>query len=494
MSKLTLEQSFQISGEWFLPDSPKKIAGTLSWEPHKALLSLHNTFDPLQGAIHAHSTKKYPAIFGNTIDGNLFTVLNAMTVNNGINIGVAGAVQSAKLQSNYILGGGHVTESTLFSEVNFRIPGLQIWLSKSVATMSVITKTESNPLAINYYVASLAEETFYLPDIETTLGWGFENNFSGDLITDINVKINAVLRIKPDAPKTLDWFFEQLGKVTTLLSFLADSPMSPDYIEASLANGSGTVDVLVALRENSYCIHKNNFNFYMLRSGMKIDFSIVFKKWFELYETVSKPSQLALSVFSSEKLWLHVEFLSLMQALEGFHRATMEGVYTTQAKYKAIQDTLTNAIPSNVSEGHKASLKARIKFGNEISLRKRLNDLVGRLDLNLRKYIFNNDGTLPGVWVDTRNYYTHWDESSAKSILDGYEMHKANVRMKHFLRALYLELVGIPQDAIFSALTNTSRESQYLIQLNNSEHHEKNPDDKSGAIMHIEVINASAPK
>jgi ApeA N-terminal domain 1 len=70
-------------------------------------------------------------------------------------------------------------------------------------------------------------------------------------------------------------------------------------------------------------------------------------------------------------------------------------------------------------------------------------------------------GSYPGprrvstrAWIDTRNYYTHWDEAERGSVLDGVEMHRAGVRMKHLLRALYLYLVWIPQEAILAALRN----------------------------------------
>lgn len=119
------------------------------------------------------------------------------------------------------------------------------------------------------------------------------------------------------------------------------------------------------------------------------------------------PSQLALSVLSSDNLWLHVEFLSLMQALEGFHRATMPGLYTSEAEYEPVKQALNYAIPKVIGPDHKEALKSRIRYGNEVSLRKRVDALVGRLDLPVRKHILGGDGSVPRSWVVTRNYYTH---------------------------------------------------------------------------------------
>ena len=72
-------------------------------------------------------------------------------------------------------------------------------------------------------------------------------------------------------------------------------------------------------------------------------------------------------------------------------------------------------------------------------------------------------------------------------------MHRAGVRMKHLLRALYLDLVGIPQPTILGALLNQwCKESRYLIQLNNMEHRRQNPGSDAGALMHIDVQNSPA--
>lgn len=480
MSKRLINESFQISGEWFLPDTTTQIAGMLSWGSQKAYLHLNNSFTPLPKAFHADN-QSYPVVHGITTDSQRITVLDAMSVQTGLNFGSAGLRQSEKLLSTCVVSGAHVLQNTLYSEMRFRIPGLQIWLSRSGVTQTFSEKTDNHPVTISYQIQGLAEETFRIPSIKAILGWGIDRIFSGNLVTDIAVKTSAALRVRPDEPKPLEWYLREVSKATTLLSFMAGSPMSPDHIDATLAEGEYKAEILVALRESGYCSHKNPAEFYMLRSAMDVDFAHVFNRWFEAYETIAMPSQLALSIFSSEKLWLHVEFLSLMQALEGFHRATMPGLYTTVLEYEKVRHALSNAIPKDVASDHRDALRKRIEYGNEISLRKRLNDLVQRLDLSLREIILGYDGTVPSSWVLTRNYYTHWDETSRESALDGLAMHQANVRLRQLLKTLYLDLVGIPQSAIAKTLLNASDECQYLAQLNSMDQHKNNPDDNTKA-------------
>ena len=496
MTKHRIPEQAEFVGEWFLPTDEgalQKISGTLSWSSRRALLQLHDTFNPLRGAIFGDEEHSYPVVHGTTIKSEFVTVLEASRAGTGLNIGPAGMRQAEKLTSSWIVVGAHVDASTLYSEIRVRIPGLQIWLCRSGVEQTIVHRTSESPPSVTYRVDALREETTEIFCLPGKLGWGIDRSFLGDLVTDISVKTSACLRIQPDEPQHLDWFFKQLDRATTLLSFLAGSPMAPDQVSAKLVDGDIDLNVLVALREADYCTHRHPHDFYMLRNNMEADLGTVFAKWFELYETIAMPSQLALSVLSSEKLWLHVEFLSLMQALEGFHRATMAGLYTSESEYEPIKKALGDAIPKTVASDHKDSLKSRIRYGNEVSLRKRLDALVDRLELPLRRCILGGDGTIPRSWVVTRNYYTHWDEASRELALDGVELHRAHVRMRHLLIALYLNLVGIPQTAIAKSLLNPCSESQYLIQLNNAEHRKKNPEEETTPMMYIGVKDAESP-
>jgi hypothetical protein len=486
----------EFVGEWFLPSSEeevRKIPGTLSWSSQRASLELHDSFNPVRGAVYGDEVHTYPAVYGTTTKSEFVTVLEASRASAGLNIGPAGFRQPERLVSSWVVVGAHVDAQTLYSEIRVRIPGLQIWLCPSGVKQTILHKTKETAAGVIYRIEGLPEEESEISSLPATLGWGIDRNFSGDLITKISVVTSACLRIQTDTPQNLDWFFLQLGKATTLLAFLAGTPMAPDEVTAKVANSNISVSVVVALREANYCTHRNSNDFYMLRSNMDADLGVTFAKWFELYDNIAMPCQLALSVLSSENLWLHVEFLSLMQALEGFHRATMPGLYTSEANYEPVKQALSNAIPKTVGLDHKDALKSRIRYGNEVSLRKRLDALVSRLELPLRKHILGGDGVVPRRWVITRNYYTHWDEASRELTLDGIEMHRAGVRMRHLLRALYLDLVGIPQSAIAKSLQNACKESQYLIQLNNTEHRKNHPEADTTPMMHIGLKDAESP-
>lgn len=498
MTEHAIPSPAEFVGEWTLPDKNgggrRPIAGSLSWSGSRATLHLNEALTPLQGAVFGHELRNYPAIHGVTVDSKLVSVLDAMAGGAGLSIGPAGFRQRETAVSSWVVvGEQHVEPDTLYSEMRARVPGLQLWLGRSGMSWTMVEPTTTTMRAVEYRIEAVPAEEVPVTSIESILGWGLDRDFSGDLVSRITVTSAARIWLRPAQPMPLKWFFEQFGKATTLLSLMAGSPMAPDHASAVVARSGAKVEVLVGLREAKYCDFKAASDFFLVRDALGVELGPTLNRWFEMYESIAMPSQLALSVLSSEGLWLHVEFLSLVQALEGIHRALLPGTYTSAERYEEIRKALSTAIPKDVATDHRDALKSRIKYGNELSLRKRLDALVQRLSISLRHTILGPDGCIPPNWVETRNYYTHWDESLRTNMLDGAGMHRAGVRLRVLLRALYLDLAGVPQASIERALVGANRECQYLLQLNSAARRERHPEDTSGALLYVDVKDAVSP-
>jgi hypothetical protein len=175
---------------------------------------------------------------------------------------------------------------------------------------------------------------------------------------------------------------------------------------------------------------------------------------------------LAANVLASQDLWTHLEFLSLLQALEGFHRATLPGTYMADEDYEAVKKALGDALPLTVSPPHKSALKSKIKYGNEYSLQKRLTELVKALPDRVHLLAIGVAGDFPRSWIDTRNFFTHWDKELEQKIVTGQALYEANVRLRVLLRLVYLHFVGVDPQSLEKALLGTNPLAQHLIQLN----------------------------
>lgn len=469
MTTHAIPDEASFDGEWWLPSvsASHKIAGTLAWSKSKATLALHDSFAPLRSGPLVQSSQAQPVIHGITTNGSAVSVLEALSTGATMAFGGAAFRWSESFVSSLVVVGAHVDSQTRFLRLRARIPGLPTWLGESGVQQIITSPTPEHPdTVIDYRIGRNAVHGVEVPNIHATLGWGVGWSTSGSVLTTVTIASFGYLEITPDQPQTLDWYFEQLGKATTLLAFLAGAPMKADEVSVKVAKAQPEIGVLVGWNNPGYCPYSNPHEFFMPRWAMDVPLDAVFRKWFDQYASVAMPSQLALSILSSDGPWIHVQFLLLMQALEGFHRGVADGTYMPPDDYETVRHALTTAIPAAVKSSHRDALKSKIKYGNELSLRKRLNDLVGRLDAPLRERIFGSTGAVPRKWIATRNYYTHWDEASRDDALDTPDMYYASVRLRHFLRVLYLDFMGIPQAAIVKALDGTNSESQHLIQLN----------------------------
>ena len=486
MTTYALSDSFSLSGEWYLPaDAGQTIAGELQYSQERTELRLHNTFRPLTGTISAGDIiPEYPVVHGVTTSGEAVTILRAIRSGYSFAFGAAGPRQAERLISSWLLIGQHVDAGTTYPEVRFRIPGLQVWLSRAIVQEKFGESAEPGGRFHSFQLLPLQDESVRVPSLNATVVFMPSYTKSSDQFS-IAMQSEAWIVIRPDTPQTLEWYLEQHGRLEPLLAFLAGTPMSPDRIEAKPGDQLSAVAVQISMRDVHYCTFKGLHEFFMPRGTMDLDLPQLVNNWFELNQQVRMPSQLALSILGSERLWLHVEFLSLIQALEGFHRGLYPGTYMSDEAYEGVKRSIGGAIPNDIGADHRESLASRIRYGNQISLAKRLNQLVECLPESVRGGVLGTYGKIPRSWIDTRNYHTHWDEELRANVIEGQEMYYANVRMRSLLRALYLHHVGVPEAALLKAFTNTSNVSQQLMHVNATDARRRNPSAATAPIVTI---------
>ena len=494
MPLLSLQEDREYSADWHLPGSTRSIAGRLTYTSQRAELHLNDAFTPLQGSISVSDSKPiYPEVYGVSSKGEALTLLKAQSVGTGLNLSSGGMRQQEQLLSSWLVVGAHLAPEAVFSSVRFVVPGLEAWLSRAAIAQSFNLDSEVGSRSTTFVVQAPEIETTPAPSIDASLEWGAGANISANPYQSIAVTVRGWVTLRPTTPQPLEWYLDQQGKLAALLAFLSGAPMPVDAIQAYYDESSPPLSVLVTLRQGKRCKFKTPSDFFVSRAALKDSFGEIVATWFREIESVLIPSQLALGIITTENLWLHIEFASLIQALEGFHRGRFEGNYMADAEYNAVKSALSAAIPSTVSTAHREALRSRIRYGNQISLSKRLTELRDCLGDQLAGQIISRDGKVPRNWIDTRNYHSHWDEELRPSAIDGQAMYNANVRMEHFLRALYLLMAGVPPETLYLCLQNSSDASQQLIRLNIIDHRAADPTAPSGVLMTIGAGKSSGP-
>ena len=106
------------------------------------------------------------------------------------------------------------------------------------------------------------------------------------------------------------------------------------------------------------------FNF----DNIKNNAEAVFNKWINAYENLSPTLFLYFSTKNNSINTISSKFLALAQALETYHRRISNEKLMPDDIYESLLLEIVNSCP----EQHKDWLYGRLKYGNEITLSKRL--------------------------------------------------------------------------------------------------------------------------
>lgn len=182
------------------------------------------------------------------------------------------------------------------------------------------------------------------------------------------------------------------------------------------------------------------------------DFPSILIRWIDRTEQ----SILATNVFFgsqySTESPINAKFLSAAQSLESYHRSLGTGLYMDQEAYDTLIDTVYKCIPKEIQGDHRMSLKNRLRFGNEHSLRKRLAEMFSRLPDDVRQVIAVDSSKFINKIVETRNYYTHYDKLSEEKCLKGRGLLVATELLNALLSANLLLDLGIPPASLLKFL------------------------------------------
>lgn len=189
-----------------------------------------------------------------------------------------------------------------------------------------------------------------------------------------------------------------------------------------------------------------------------------FTTWFNIYTKYQFQIKTIFDVLCLE-LSSETGFMACLHAIEGFHRiketetTTLSGNYMDRTEYENINTPLYSSI-SNIplSPDHRTSLKNRIKYGYQKSLRSRLKDLQNFLGSAIVKFYKINSPSgndkqyYTNTLIELRNYFAHLDPSTDESIKnicsDFLEIYNYKISALAFLHSLILNELIIDKNIL----------------------------------------------
>ncbi len=161
------------------------------------------------------------------------------------------------------------------------------------------------------------------------------------------------------------------------------------------------------------------------------------------------------TVYSTDQVPRAV-YLTLAQALEGYHRVTMGGSYLDDETYHSgIKQTLINALPATLGRELRASLVKKFDYLHEYSLRKRIAELM-RMHANVLEGVLGKPSVFASIVSELRNTLTHPSAVNPPESQEHPKVWRLSQSMALLLEVCFLSEFGITEQQILQIVQSRS--------------------------------------
>lgn len=189
----------------------------------------------------------------------------------------------------------------------------------------------------------------------------------------------------------------------------------------------------------------------------------VFGTWISQAEDLHTPRALySAGVYGGG--FIETKLLALTQAAEAFHRRFYSGLYMDEVRFKTeVLEPLTAAIPGSIDDALRAALSSRLRFGNEYSLRRRMQALFREHRDALQVLVDEPESFIAPI-IEHRNQFTHFPrvrfEAGSTTPREPERVLLYNWILRLLLESCFLKAMGFSPDEIraFVAASDTYRQ------------------------------------
>ena len=365
-------------------------------------------------------------------------------------------ITKSKISSKQVFAGLESidNEDITFNTFSFSVDCLDEWVNESAFKIDEDFKNG----IINILYNLPAKQSLALDN-----GMKLDLDFSYSLplfpvITEAKIIQRTFFTLKSEEPCNIDLFISLAHKISHLISFAVGETVSIKNVSArKYKENDESVHLYSKKTKVFYCstTYTKNipkclawdmlFNFNTIKDNTEE----VFNKWINAYENLSPTLFLYFSTKNNSINKIESKFLALAQALETYHRRLSDEKLMADDIYESLLSEIINSCPKE----HKNWLYGRLKYGNEITLSKRLKKIIEPF----KEYFGNNEQRqkLIKKIVDTRNFLTHYDKSLIdKSANSGRELYILYYKMEIILQLNFLQMIGFTSEDIKNIVKN----------------------------------------
>jgi hypothetical protein len=396
----------ELKGKWRIPGDDQVLDGILTYSKNKdCLLETFGSFDR-----RLFQKKTHDVILGETLEGK---VTLYKTTNSGSRTKISNEICISKYRPTIMFLGNHFTtiEDLKFNEITFRLFNLFEWVSNTGLDITSESDDPRKDITISYKQPDFIDLSF-------SDDFKFKLNFSNPLElygiqNSVNLSEECDLSFIYNEKKSFD---RLLTDMTIFQKFVTLSTFEQSY------------PLLISFDKSIQCIYSNSYykEEYKTRRQsesllnyklIKDDLPKILKNWFEGHEKLNPSFVLLLNSFINPNSYDNERFLSIMRGLECYHRRTSNETILSEQEFEAKKEQICSSL--NLNRTEKVWLLGELQYSNELSLRKRLRQLI---ETNENKYIENHIKSIKPFCtrvIDHRNYLIHYSkELEDKQIFD----------------------------------------------------------------------------
>lgn len=445
------------TGQWWITDRPSvKLSGLLRYDSSDRitlqLIGSPRDIENFNTGIPFPSDK---TVNGIAETGTLCTLMNIIEY------------RDSKLTMLYLFVGAHfmTKNEIVFSSLKVRFLNFENWMCQD--------PYEINESLLNHSCAYRAPNGFdiSLQKPRVRIETAFAYHMQRAQFQNVEMEHKAYIKVTPERNEPFDYYRQVIVVLKDLLTLLIGKVVYHKELYGYMINAEGlTVEVGIVIAE-SRIAHADDLRCEdMIAPFPKVRERLpsILDKWFESYGRMKSVYNLFFGALSNPYLFQEFRFLSLIQALESFHRIIKGGKYIDDSseEWKGAVKLMIASIPSSLEKSHKQSLEKKIEFGYQYSLRKRMKELTSSISPDSLRRMSpkqNNGDYFTKRIVEARNYFTHYDELNRPQSFTGGELDKAVERLKLLLILLLMKEIGVDDQETLSLVEQSWQYSHIKI-------------------------------
>lgn len=445
MSKITLDDKIEYRGFWYLPSDPENsVAGTVTYYPNeRIILELIGSFgDSLTDVFK--DNKEETILYGKTSDAKDITLIQCRQ---SFSLNFSARFPILRFTCDYMIVGKHILglDEKCQYWAMVRIPELTYWCHPEAIGLNYLNgdgEKDISRIALSFNIKyrdeeNIIDEVQIDENTSIVLLRGVSFNESEQRLSPKIEQYTYIEVHKKNSTSIKDllsdiFMFEQFLSFATLKIVKCSSITLYDQEQYQEGKGQKYYKAIEVIhpffdRQDLKSQPTKSYDFLFNHTTIKEIYPEILKKWY------NEPMELApikghlISSLEKKKVYSSVDFLIVVQAIEGFYRRFRS------AKYR---------------KEHNIEGKASSK------LHPMLTELLSEFsDIDLLK---RNTIDIDAV-VDSRIYFSHFmPKTSSLKAIDGWELLEEARKLRILLLCCVLSLLGFNNDQINDVLNKSN--------------------------------------